>query len=112
MAPAAQRRATKRYRERRRKRGLKRLEVQVPIGEAMVIRRAAEILRGEAEAASRLRAHLGFDAEWGHPRTALDIFAMQEPLTAQAEALWDRAMAQIERARSDEAFNRLRNPEL
>jgi hypothetical protein len=42
---SAQQRATKRYRDRRRKSGLQRLEVQVPAAEADVIRKAAEILR-------------------------------------------------------------------
>jgi len=101
MTPAAQRSAMKRYRDRRRKRGLKRLEVQVPADQAVVIRRTAEILRGQAEEASQLRAYLGFDLGFGPPRTALDIFAMDEPLTAEAEALWDRAMTEVERARSD-----------
>ncbi len=41
---SAQRRATKRYRERRRRSGLKRLEVQVPAQDAAVICRAAAIL--------------------------------------------------------------------
>jgi hypothetical protein len=105
---AAQRRATKRYRERRRKTGLKRLEVQVPASEAVVIRRAAEILRGQAEEANRLRAHLGFYPDAGHPSTALDVFAMTESLNAEAEALWEQAMTQVEQARRDTSFNRSR----
>jgi hypothetical protein len=112
MTGAAQRRATKRYRERRRKRGLKRLEVQVPASEAEVIRRAAEVLRNQAEEANRLRAHLGFELQPGRLSSALDIFAMKEPLDARTEALWDEAMTQVERARSDKSFNRSRDLDL
>ena len=108
----AKRRATQRYRERRRKRGFKRLEVQVPAGEAEVIRKAAEILRGQAEAAMRLRVYLGFDPVLGRPPSALDIFAMDEPLSAAGEKLWDRAMARVERERRDPSHNRPRNPGL
>lgn len=109
---SAQRRATKQYRERHRKRGLKRLEVQVPADEADVIRKAAAILRGQADEAMRLRAHLGFNAEARQALTALDAFAMKEPLSSQGEALWEDAMAQVERERKDSALNRPRKVDL
>jgi hypothetical protein len=109
---SAQRRATKRYRERRRKSGLKRLEVQVPAREAAVIRKAAAILRGEPAEVMRLRAHLGFDSAPQDALTALDIFAMEEPLSPQGEALWEEAMTQIERDRKDPALSRPRNVDL
>jgi hypothetical protein len=109
---SAQRRATKRYRELRRKHGLKRLEVQVPTQEAAVIRKAAAILRGEPEEAKRLRTHLGFDPEPRNALTALDAFAMTEPLSSHGEALWEEAMRQIERDRKDPAFSRLRDVDL
>ena len=109
---SAQRRATKRYRERRNKRGLKRLEVQVPATESDVIRKAAAILRGQAEEAMRLRAHLGFNAEPRHALTALDAFAMKEPLSPQGEALWEDAMAQVGRNRKDPVLSRVRDIDL
>jgi hypothetical protein len=109
---SAQRRATKRYRDRRRKRGLKRLEVQVPAVEADVIRKAAQILRAQAEEATRLRAHLGFAPKVGRAPSALDLFAMKEPLSPTGEALWDQAMAQVERERKDARLNRSRNFDL
>jgi hypothetical protein len=92
----AQRRATKRYRESRHKLGLKRLEVQVPAGEAAVIRKAAAILRDQAEEAVRLRSHLGFNAEPRRALSALDAFAMDEPLSSKGETLWKQAMTQVE----------------
>jgi hypothetical protein len=109
---SAQRRATKRYRERHRKRGLKRLEVQVPADEADVIRKAAAILHGQAEEAMRLRAHLGFNAESRHALTALDAFAMKEPLSPQGEALWEDAMAQVGHDRKDPVLSRLQDIDL
>jgi hypothetical protein len=108
----AQHRATRRYRERRRKRGLKRIEVQVPAGEAAVIRRAAAILRERTGEAMRLRVHLGFDPELAGVPTALDLFAMDQPLSAEAEALWDQTMAQVERERQDPLLNRPRDVDL
>lgn len=112
MTTTAQRRATKRYRERRRKRGLTRLEVQVPAGEVAVIRKAAAILRDREAEAAKLRAFLGFGAEPGRLSSALDIFAMQEELSPEGEALWNDAMAQIERERHDPNLNRMRDIDL
>ena len=107
----AQREATRRYRERRRKGGLARLEVQVPAAEVPVIRKAASLLRDQAEDAVRLRRHLGFE-DSANAQTALDIFAMQEPLPAEVEALWEDAMGQIRRDRGDPRFNRARKIDL
>jgi hypothetical protein len=109
---SAQRRATKRYRERRRWRGLKRLEVQVPAQDTAVIRKAAAILGGQAEEARRLRLHLGFDAEPSRPLTALDVFAMNEPLSPEGEALWEQAMRQIDGDRKDSVLGRPRDVDL
>jgi hypothetical protein len=109
---SAQQRATKRYRDRRRKSGLQRLEVQVPAAEADVIRKAAEILRAQAEEAKQLRAHLGLGAEPGGPKNALDIFAMVEPLPPAAERLWEQAMRQVERERKDASLHRPRDVNL
>ena len=109
---STQRQAIKRYRERRRKRGLKRLEVQVPAGEAAVIRKAAAILRDQAEDAARLRDHLGFEPRPGGVQSAFDIFAMTPSLSPEGEALWDEAMAQVERDRRNPALHRPRDVDL
>lgn len=107
----AQRRATRRYRERRRKGGFARLEVQVPAAEVPVIRKAASLLRDQAEDAARLRRHLGFE-DSANTQSALDIFAMPESLPADAEALWEDAMLQVRRDRGDPQFNRARKTNL
>ena len=54
----SQRRAVKKHRRRLRRRGLVRLEVQVPAGDALLVRRVAGALRGEPEAATALRARV------------------------------------------------------
>jgi hypothetical protein len=46
------------HRDRLKKRGLARVEVQVPEADADLIRRAARSLRGEVQAAARLRIQL------------------------------------------------------
>ena len=107
MATTAQRRATKRYRERRRKGGLTRLEIQVPAADAPVIRKAALLLRDQADDAVRLRRHLGFE-ESAPAQSALDIFAMAEPLSADAETMWEDAMTRVRRDRADPRLNRAR----
>jgi hypothetical protein len=104
----AQRRATKRYRERHRRRGLQRLEVQVPADGAAVIRKAAAILRDQTEEATRLRVHLGFSPEPRQPMTALDAFAMKEPLSPEGEKFWEEIMTQVEGNRKDPVLGRLR----
>jgi hypothetical protein len=108
----AQQQATRRYRARRSKQGLKRIEVQVPSGEAVVIRKAAAVLRDRAAGATRLRRHLGFEPQPGRVRSAADIFAMAEPLTPEAEQLWDKAMAKIARERKSARLNRMRKLDL
>jgi hypothetical protein len=37
------------------------------------------------------------------------MFAMPEPLSVEGEALWDEAMAQVERERHDPALSRTRD---
>src|SRR2546428_3824615 len=108
----AQRQATKRYRERHRKRGLKRIEVQIPPDAVAAIRKAAAILRGEPEEAARLREHLGLKAEPERMLSVLDVFAMADSLSAEGEALWDEAIAQIERDGRNPALNRARDIDL
>jgi hypothetical protein len=104
----AKSKALKAHRARLKKRGMKRLEVCVPTGDAAVIRRAACVLREEAGEAAPLRQILGFAAEPGRVANAIDLFAMPEPLSPAGEALWDEAMAQIERDRKNSTLNRPR----
>lgn len=111
MATTAQRQATKRYRDRRRKSGFARLEIQVPAAEVPVIRKAASLLRDQTEDAARLRQHLGFE-ESANMQSALDIFAMNEPVSADVEAAWDDAMRQVRQDRVDPRFNRARKTRL
>ena len=95
----ARTKAVKSHRRRLRKRGFKRVEVQVPASEVAVIRKAAEILRNPTTDAAHLRRHLGFETASGQALTALDIFAMPETLSAAGEKLWGKAMKQIEQDR-------------
>jgi hypothetical protein len=111
VAKKARRKATRNDREHRLKRGLKCIEVQVPATEVAVIRKVAAILREQPEAATLLRRHLGF-APRRAQQNALDVFVMTEPLSPEVEALWDIAMAQIERERRDPKLNRARDIDL
>jgi hypothetical protein len=104
----AQRRATRKYRERRSKSGFKRLEVQVPTSEAAVIKKAAAVLREKSDESAKLRQYLGFDPEPGKIMSVLEAFAMTEPSSEEGEALWEEAMAQVARDRKDPALNRPR----
>lgn len=104
----AKSKALKAHRARLKKRGMKRLEVSVPASEAAVIRRAASVLREQASEAARLRQVLGFARAPGRAANAVDLFAMPEPLSPAGEALWDDAMAQINRDRKDRTLNRAR----
>jgi hypothetical protein len=104
----AKSKALKAHRARLKKRGMKRLEVSVPVRETAVIRRAAFVLREQAAEAARLRQVLGFAAERGGTANAADLFAMSKPLSPIGEALWDDAIARIERDRKDLGLNRPR----
>jgi hypothetical protein len=99
-------------RSRTRKRGLRRVEVRVPASEVAVIRKAATILCDRTEEAAQLRRHLGFDPEASGVLTALDIFAMPEPLSIEGEKLWDEAMKQVERDRKNSRLGRPRDIDL
>jgi hypothetical protein len=107
----ARTKAVKSHRRRLRKRGLKRVEVQVPAREADVIRKAAAMLRDPAEAAE-LRKYLGFDPSDGEVRSAFDVFAMEEPLSPEGAALWEEAMREGERIRKEPRLSRLRDLDL
>src|SRR5262245_25676891 len=102
----AQRRATKRYREQTRKRGLTRLEVRVPVADAPLVRKVAAILRDQSREAALLREHVGLGRSTSPTMSALDVFAMPEALSPEGEALWDEAMTQVERERRDPFVNR------
>ena len=108
---AAQRNATRRYRERRRNSGLARLEVQVPADAIPVIRKVASLLRDQTEDAASLRRRLGFE-DAPLARSALDIFATEEAPAAASESLLDEALAQVGRNRRDPRFNRARKIKL
>ena len=108
----ARTRAVKSHRARQRRRGLKRVEVQIPADEVAVIRKAAAILRHATEEATQLRQHLGFEDAGGRALTALDIFAMPEPLSAEGEQLWKTAMGQLARDRKNRRLNRPRSIKL
>ncbi len=96
------------HRTRLKKQGLKRVEVSVPAREAVVIRKAAAVLRGPRVDAARLRLLLGFAADNNRVTNAAELFAMPERPSPTGEALWDEAMAEIERDRKDPALNRRR----
>jgi hypothetical protein len=108
----ARTKAVKSHRMRLRRRGFKRVEVQVPAGAVDVIRKAAAILRQPSEEAAQLRHHLGFESERSQARTALDIFAMPEALSAAGERLWEQAMKQVARDRKNRRLNRPRDIDL
>jgi hypothetical protein len=108
----AKSKALKAHRARQKKRGIKRLEVSVPVRETAVIRRAASVLREQAGEAERLRQFLGFPAKPGRTANAADLFAMPERLSPVGEALWDDAIARIERDRKDPGLNRPRKSAL
>jgi hypothetical protein len=102
----AQRRATRRYRLRRANGGFKRLEVQVPVGEAAVIKKAAAVLRERSEATEQLRRHLGFNSE--SAASVFEAIANEYPLSQEGERLWDEAMEQVSRERKDPVLSRPR----
>jgi hypothetical protein len=91
------------------RRGFKRVAVLVPATDVEAIRKAAAVLRRSTEEAAQLRRHLGFESARRQARTALDIFAMPEPLSAEGDRLWDRAMKQVARDRKDRRLNRPRD---
>jgi hypothetical protein len=71
------------------------------------IRRAAAVLRERDDEAAQLRTQLGFASRPG--QNAIDVFAMREPLSAEAEKRWDEVMEQVERERRDPTFSRARD---
>jgi len=55
-----------------------------------------------------LKRPLGFQTGLDAVSSALDIFAMTEALSSEGEALWDEAMAQVERERRNPTLSRAR----
>jgi len=75
----SQRRAVKRHRRRLRRRGLVRLEIQVPAEDAGLVRQLAGALRGKPEAAPLLRARVR-DALAAEERRGLKALLAAAPL--------------------------------
>ena len=75
----AQREALTSHRRRRRDSGVVRVEVQVPAGDAAIVRDLAAVLRGEAKSAQAMRARLR--SAIAEPRAAavFDIFGSDLP---------------------------------
>jgi hypothetical protein len=55
---------------------------------------------------------LDFDHKPSDLTSAVDVFAMDEPLSASGEGLWSAAMAVVESGRRDPASNRLLDVDL
>jgi hypothetical protein len=79
MATKSQIRATRSHRRRATARGLVRVEVQAPSGDAGLIRALAETLRSEPERAKALRSTLAQALVDPEIRTAFDIFGSDLP---------------------------------
>jgi hypothetical protein len=114
----AQTKALKAHRKRLRARGMKRVEVVVPACDTALVRQVAAGLRDDDATARRFRAAIQGAAspacrvDSGLPASALDVFAMTEPLSAEGERLWNEIMEQIERERRDPVLNRPRDVDL
>jgi hypothetical protein len=74
MASKSQRKATRAHRRRAAARGLVRLEVQAPKGDAGLIRALAETLRGKTGKAHAVRSTLAKAIMNPEIKTAFDIF--------------------------------------
>jgi hypothetical protein len=79
MASKSQRKATRMHRRRSTARGLVRVEVQAPKGDAGLIRALAETLRGRAARAEELRSLLATALMHPEVKTAFDIFGSELP---------------------------------
>jgi hypothetical protein len=79
MTTKSQIRATRSHRRRAAARGLVRVEVQAPRGDASLIRAVAETLRSEPEKAKALRSTLERVLIDPEIRTAFDVFGSDLP---------------------------------
>ncbi len=88
MTKITQRRATANHRKRIRAKGLVRVEVQVPAGDAALVRELAEHLRVDAKA-DVLRTGVKTALEGNKPKTVLEMFASDLP-DEYFEGVFDR----------------------
>lgn len=84
---SAQRKAVRTHRDRQRRRGVARVEVQAPVGDAPLIRELAAALRGEPARAGRVRAQLREALRPPSKRSLLDLLACDLPDELVEEAL-------------------------
>ena len=74
MSTKAQRKATRAHRRRAAARGLVRVEVQAPAGDAALIKSVAATLRGPSQRAAALRSALTKSLSGTQVKSAFDIF--------------------------------------
>jgi hypothetical protein len=79
MATISQKKASSTHRRRAVARGLVRVEVQAPKGDAGLIRALAETLRGDPEQAKTLRSTLQLALIDPQVKTAFDVFGTDLP---------------------------------
>jgi hypothetical protein len=80
MTKSAQRKATANHRKRNLAKGLVRVEVQVPAGDAALLRNLAERLRASGQSAEAARSGLKSAVEKDRQeKSALDIYASDLP---------------------------------
>lgn len=79
MATGTQKKASTTHRRRARARGLVRLEVQAPRGDAGLIKALARTLRDDTECARALRVSLSKVLTGDDVRTAFDVFGSDLP---------------------------------
>ena len=80
MTKITQRRATANHRKRIRAKGLVRVEVQVPAGDAALVRELAEHFRVDAKVeAEALRNGVKAALDGNRPKTVLEMFASDLP---------------------------------
>lgn len=86
MTPEAQLKASSAYRERAKAKGLVRVEAQVPVEDADLIKALASALRGDEAEAARVAVRQALNIK---SLTALDIFASDLP-DATFEGIFER----------------------
>ncbi len=85
--------ALRRHRQRRKRRGIVRVEVQAPRGDAALIRLLAAELRADSDAARRLRALLHEALALAPNGSLLEMLACDLPGDRDADGLIDEALA-------------------
>ena len=89
MSSLAQRAATAAHRKRAKAKGLVRIEIQVPAGDAELVRRVASNLRGAGAKSRALRSSLKSTVAESTKGSALDIYASDLP-DEDFEGVFDR----------------------